>query len=67
MAQIASALFFGMLFVGLGAALQRLIADHLNEVTAALFGIRPRPVVREFRVTVRPRPASAAGSLRANA
>lgn len=62
MAQVASTLFFVMLFVGCGAALQRLVAAHWIEVASALAGAHARPAMREFTVTVRRQPARAAAA-----
>ena len=57
MAHLFIMLFFTLLFLGCGAALQLLVGGHRREVEAALFGARVvRPAPREFRVKVRPGP-----------
>lgn len=61
MAQLASALIFMMLFIGCGAALQRMIAGNLGAVADALAGPERAPAVREFRVLVRPSTMPVAG------
>ena len=67
MAQIASALFFMILFIGCGTALQRMLVASGREIIVALLGRGSAPVVREFRVTVRPCPALFGAAARAAA
>jgi hypothetical protein len=69
-AHLAIALFFSLLFVGVGIAAQLMAKTHRDEILAALRGEmplrKPAPAPR-FTVTLRSRPALAPASRRAAA
>ena len=59
MTHLAIALFFSLIFIGVGIAGQLLVKEYWQEILAALQGRTPvaRPVTdARFRVQVRPNP-----------
>jgi hypothetical protein len=56
---LAIALFFSMIFIGIGIAGQLLVREYWQEILAALHGrdpVRPPAIDPRFRVQVRPNP-----------
>lgn len=67
MTHLAIALFFSLIFIGVGFAAQLLISSNSAAILSALRGELPVPAevaAREFKVTLRPRPALMAARLR---
>ena len=59
MTHLAIALFFSMIFIGVGLAAQLLIKEYRHEILAALHGgdpVRQPAIDPRFRVQVRPNP-----------
>lgn len=62
MTHIATTLFFGMIFIGIGVGAQMLVKQYWEEIVAALRGrqpVRRVPAGREFKVRLRPNPGLA--------
>ena len=59
MTHLAIALFFSMIFIGVGIAAQLLLKEYWSEIVAALHGpdpVRQPAIDPRFKVQVRPKP-----------